>query len=154
MRTYRGRKGCYNSKWKQKRKAKNNKTDYNGNNDQSRTQYRIRDHKKDTRNEYFTGEESNVGASLGLITQNMNLKANFDVFIKKLENYMMQTCNKPGDVVVLVRDMEDPKINFQNKQTPKDLTEDQEKSRLQKIIQEQRIKVFVTREIDIKYNLK
>ena len=41
----------------------------------------------DKRNNVFTGEESNIGVFL--IIKNMDLTANFGVFIEKLANYMM-----------------------------------------------------------------
>ena len=34
----------------------------------------------DTGNKYFTGEDYNVGAVLGIITENMELKANVGLF--------------------------------------------------------------------------
>ena len=75
----------------------------------------------------------------------MDLKANFCKFENKLSNYVMQNSNKPGNVVANVRDMEDPRSNFENKHMPKDLTEYQENSRVHKIIQEKIIKVFFIR---------
>ena len=59
----------------------------------------------------------------------------------------MQNLKNPGDMVAVVRYMEDYRNNFENRHMPKDLTEEQEKSSVQKNIQEKRIKVFVTREI-------
>ena len=84
----------------------------------------------------------------------MDPKTNFDLFREKLDNYAMRTFNKPGDVVAIVRDMEDPRSTFKNKHIPKDLTEDQENSWVQKSIQEKNIKVFVFIEMKIQSNLQ
>ena len=97
----------------------------------------------DTDNKYFTGDESSVGSVLVLRTENINLKGNFDLFREKLANYVMQNFDNPGKMVSVVRHVEDPGSTFENKHMPKDLTEYQEKFTVQKIIQEQRVKVFV-----------
>ena len=59
-------------------------------------QDRRRAHNMDTRNKYFTGEESNFGAVLSLRTEKLDLKWNSDVFRDKLAKYVMQNFTNPG----------------------------------------------------------
>ena len=107
----------------------------------------------DATNKYFTVEEYNAGAVLGLRTKNTELKF-LNVFREKPANYTMQNFKNPGYVVAVVRDMDYPSNTFENKHMPKDLNEDQENPRSHKRIQEQTIKVFVTKEMVMKSNIR
>ena len=62
----------------------------------------------------------------------MDPKANFDVFIEKLSNYVIWTFKNPGEVVAIVRTMYNTRGTFNNKNMPKDLTEQKENSKVQK----------------------
>ena len=62
----------------------------------------------------------------------MDLKANLDLFIEKLSNYVIWTFKNPGEVVAIVRAMYSTRITFNNKNMPKDLTEQKENSKVQK----------------------
>ena len=50
--------------------------------------------------------------------------------------------------------MKDPKINFDNKNKPKDPTEEEAKSSMNKMIQDQEVKQYVYKKQDFKNNLK
>ena len=84
----------------------------------------------------------------------MDHNADFDVFREKLVNCVMPPLKNPGDVVYVVWDMEDPRGNFDNKNISRSLNKYQGKFRVQKIIQEKGIGLFVTREIEIQSNLQ
>ena len=68
----------------------------------------------------MTEEKFNVGTGLGLITENMNLKANFDLFRYKLANFFIRAFNNPENMVFIVQDMEDPRRTLENKQMTKE----------------------------------
>ena len=56
-------------------------------------------------------------------------------------------------MVFIVKHMKDPKINFYNKNKPKDLTEEEAKSSMNKMIQDQEVKQYVYNKQTLKNNL-
>ena len=74
-----------------------------------------------------------VGGLISLRTLNITNKLTSDTFRGKLATYI----NK------IVKHMKDPKINFDNKNKPEELTEEEVKSFMNKIIQYREVKQYV-----------
>ena len=70
----------------------------------------------------WEGDTPEIGAVLGLRTENLNKKTSFSVFMEKMEEYILRKLNNGSDVLPLVRDQKDPSVIFETKHLPKDLS--------------------------------
>ena len=93
----------------------------------------------DTEENKYEGDTLRVGGILTLRTENITNKVTLDTFRKKLATYINKELTHATDVVCVVKYMKDPKINFDNKKKPRDLTEEEAKSSMNKMIQDQEL---------------
>ena len=94
----------------------------------------------DTQEKKYEGDTLRVGGILTLRTENITKKITLDTFRKKLATYINKELTHATDVVCVVKYMKDPKINFDNKNKPRELTEEEAKSSMNKMIQDQELK--------------
>ena len=102
----------------------------------------------------WEGDKSDVGAVLGLRTEYLDKKVSFRVFIEKMIKYILRELNNASDVLPLLSERKYPLTIFRKNHMPGQLsTEDKAKDVLV-AIQQQSIKKFVDREIEVEYNVK
>ena len=99
---------------------------------------------------HFCGNNPNIGAVLGLKTEKIDKKVSFDVFREKLANYVLVNLKDAEDVMPLIEEQVDPRIDFRTNNKPASLTEEQKKDDVDVMIQSQYLKIFATREFAIK----
>ena len=75
----------------------------------------------DTEDNNYKGDNPEVGGILALRTENLTKKITFDMFWEKVATYINKELKHATDVVCVVKHTKDPKINFYNKNKPKDL---------------------------------
>ena len=107
----------------------------------------------DTTNRKFEGEEPGIRAVLGLIIENIDKKAPLDIFREILSKYIVRTINTPEFFISVVCDMIDSGSYFDNDNKPKNLTDEEKKSDVNTKIHQQRIKIYITRELGMKSNM-
>jgi len=71
----------------------------------------------------FTGETSELEAVLTLISEKCDKGVMFDVFQKKLKNYILKNFDKSEDVATLETELTDPNIEFKAAHCPADLND-------------------------------
>ena len=94
----------------------------------------------DTEDKNYKGDTTKVDRILTLRTEKLAKKLTLDSFQEKLATYINKELTHATDVVYVMKHMKDPKINFDNKNKPKDPTEEEAKSSMNKIIQDQEVK--------------
>jgi hypothetical protein len=97
----------------------------------------------------WLGEELGIGAVLGLRVERLTKKVSFDAFCTKLTNYVLREVKNAADVVPVISNMVDPRIDFFDKHAPKSLNEKEKQNDVRVAIQEQRIKLYASREAAI-----
>ena len=107
----------------------------------------------DTEVNNYKGYTPEVGYILALCTEKLTKKITFDTFQEKLVTYINKELTYAMYVVYVVKHMKDTKINFNNKNKPKDLTEEEAKSPMNKMIQDQELKQYVYKKQALKNNL-
>ena len=95
-----------------------------------------------------------VGAILALKHEKLDKKCQFQVFMDKIGNYVLSNLKDGGDIMVLFRKMENPVKNFETKYLPAELSEDAQKSQVKQDIYRERIKAYVTREVNMTRNIE
>jgi len=72
--------------------------------------------------------------------------------MEKMVEDILSNFDNANDVTPVVRDEVDPIVDFEPNNLPKDLTEEEKKSGVKVAIQQQRIKLYVTRELELENN--
>jgi len=72
--------------------------------------------------------------------------------MEKMVEYILSNFDNANDVLLVVRDEVDPIVDFETNNLPKDLTEEEKKSGVKLAIQQQRIKLYVTLELELENN--
>ena len=108
----------------------------------------------DTEDKNYDGDTPEVDSILALRTEKITKKLTFDTFREKLATYINIELTHATDVVCVVKHIKGTKINFYNNNKPKDLTEEEAKSSMNKMIQDQEVKQYVYKKQDFKNNLK
>ena len=101
----------------------------------------------------WQGEKPEVGAVLGLRAEWLDKKVSHRVFMEKMVDFVLREFRNANDVISLVRDQVDPRTDFEANHMPADLTDIEKKSDVRKAIQQQRIKLFVNREMELENNI-
>ena len=74
----------------------------------------------------FVGETPELGAVVGLLSERLDKGVTMEQFQEKLKLYVLKNYKKGEDVVTLVEDLVDPRIDFETKHAPADLTPEEE----------------------------
>ena len=101
----------------------------------------------------YEGDTPEVGGILALCTENLTNKLTFDTFQEKLATYINKELTHATDVVCVVKHMKYPKINFDIKNKPKELAEEEAKSSVNKMIQYQEVNQYVYKKQALNKNL-
>ena len=101
----------------------------------------------------WEGDTPDIGAVLGLRTEYLNKKTSFRVFMEKMEEYILRKLDNGSDVLPLVREQKDPRVSFEKKHLPKELSTEDKKSEVKVEVHKQRIKMYVNREIELEANM-
>jgi len=78
----------------------------------------------------WEGDTPDIGAVLGLRTEYLNKKTSFRVFMEKMEEYILRKLDNGGDVLPLVREQKDPRVSFEKKHLPKELSTEDKRAKL------------------------
>ena len=76
----------------------------------------------------YEGDTPKVDGILALCAEKLTNRLTFETFREKIATYINKELTHAKDVVFVVKHMKDPKINFDNKNKPKDLNEEESKS--------------------------
>jgi hypothetical protein len=106
-----------------------------------------------TSDKMWQGDKPEVGGVLSLRTEWLDKKVSFDVMMEKMTDYVLREFKNGTDVVPVVRDQVDPREDFEENHLPKELTKRQQDSAVHVAIQQQRIKLYVTREAELESNM-
>ena len=101
----------------------------------------------DVSNKDFEGDTPEIGCVLGLRSEKMTKKVQFDTFREKLEDYLVKTLTSPMDIMPILKDMVDPYERFVREHLPKDLSAEEAKSPAKNEVFKQKIKKYVDREL-------
>ena len=105
----------------------------------------------DTSNKAFEGAEPDIGCVLGLRFVKVDKKVAYDVFCDKFANYISRSMKYGNEVVCAVKEYKDPVTDYEENNMPKDLPRG-ETSAAKKAILNQKVKLYVTKEAEIKDN--
>jgi hypothetical protein len=105
-------------------------------------------------NKNFEGAEPGVGAVLGLRYEKIDKKVTYEVFREKMSNYIERTMKYGDDVVCLIKDYEDPIESFEMNNMPEELSASDKENSVKVAIQQQRIKLYVSKEADLINNVQ
>ena len=95
-----------------------------------------------------------VGGILALKHEKLDKKCQFQVFMDKVGNYVLSNLKDGGDIMVLFRKMENPITTFETKYLPAELSDNDKKSQVKQDIYRERIKAYVTREVNMTRNVE
>ena len=125
------------------------------NNTQSTTNRRSDRRSQSNGNERtWQGEKPEIDGVLGLRTEWLDKKMSYSTFMEKMVEYVLREFKNANDVLSLVRDEVDPMVNFETNNLPKDLSDEDKKSEVKVAVQQQRIKLYVNREMELGNNVR
>ena len=75
--------------------------------------------------------------------EKVDLKNYFKVFHEKLINYDIKEINNSEDILMIIQYLKDPKSLFDHKNKPKDLTTEEERSKVNKSILAIRFRQYI-----------
>ena len=78
----------------------------------------------------------------------------YSTFMEKMVEYVLHEFISANDILSLVRDEVNPMNDFEINNLPKDLSDTDKKSEVKVAIQQQRIKLYVTREMKLDNNVR
>ena len=102
----------------------------------------------------WQGEKPEIDGVLGLRTEWLDKKMSYSTFMEKMVEYVLREFTNANDVLSLVRDEVNPTDDFETNNLPKDLSDTDKKSEVKVAIQQQRIKLYVTREMELDNNVR
>ena len=138
-------------------REQNNNT--GGNNNNNNNDRRNNNRENNRRNEMsanerdWEGDKPDIGAVIGLRVEWLDKKTSFRNFMEKMVDYVLREFDNANDILPLVRDQIDPFTDFETNNMPTDLTDDEKQSDVKVAIQQQRIKMYVTREMKLQNNI-
>ena len=93
----------------------------------------------DTEDNNYRVDTPKVGRMIALHTENFNKKLNFDTFREKLATYINKELKRATDVVCVLKHMKDPKY-IDNKNKPKEPTEEGKNPSMKNMVQDKEVK--------------
>jgi hypothetical protein len=101
----------------------------------------------------WQGAKPAIGVVLGLKTERLTHKKTFEVFKEKLSTYILSEFTNAKDVLPVLKKMVNPMAIFKQNNTPKGLSDEDEKSTVQQAMQTHRIKLYIAREMQLVDNM-
>ena len=92
----------------------------------------------------WKGRKESIGVILALRSERYANKVLFTTFTERLCNHVAQEFDYPGDIVTMIDKMEDPTSEINRKQ-PVDLTDDQSKSEVMKMMKKKEVETHMDR---------
>ena len=123
------------------------------NSNRSRNQNR-QNYNRDISNKSFEGAEPSVGAVLGLQSERIDKKVNYEQFKDKLVNYIGRKFDNGDDIVCTVKNSTDPMTLCEKKYKPEDLTADAKKDDFLVKIYMEEYKRFRTKQDQVTVSMK
>ena len=100
----------------------------------------------------WEGDNSEVNGVVGMKIEKFHLKVPFETFKDKIMNYVISNYKNGGDMKPIFKKLEDPIKVMESKHKPKSL--DGTADQIEKDIQRERIKQFVSREYVLRSNME
>ena len=100
----------------------------------------------------WEGDNSEVNGVVGMKIETFHLKVPFETFKHKVMNYAISNYKNGGDMKPIFKKLEDPIKAMESKLKPKQL--DDAANQIEKDIQRERIKQFVSREYVLRRNIE
>ena len=100
----------------------------------------------DISNKDFEGDTPEIGCVVGLKSEKITAKVQFDTFRDKVTEFILKELTNGIDVVPYVKDMEDPSEDFVRRFLPTNLTTSERQDHVKKGVFEQKLKKYVDRE--------
>ena len=100
----------------------------------------------------WSGDKPEIGAVLGLRMETLDNKQSFRTFMEKMVEYVLREISNPNDVLELLTDQKDPRPALKAN-VPTGLSTEEKKNDVLVAIQTQRIKLYVSREMDLETNM-
>ena len=94
----------------------------------------------------FEGDTPKIGAVIGLKSEKISAKVQFDTFREKEGDFVLQDMTNSMDIVAYVRDLEDLMEDFVRRFLPRDFTDSERDSHFKKGVFDQKLKKYVDRE--------
>ena len=98
------------------------------------------------------GDKPDIGAVLGLRSEYLDKKHSFCSFLEKLVEYVLHELNNPNDVLELLTEQKDPRPGLKANM-PVKLDDTDKNNEVLVAIQQQRIKMYVMREMELETNI-
>ena len=102
----------------------------------------------------WEGDKPEIKGVLGLRMEWLDKKVSYRVFLEKMIDYTLREIDNPTDVLPVLKEQEDPVITFEDIHMPTDLSNEDKKSEVKVAIQNHEIKLYVTRKMELKSNMK
>ena len=100
----------------------------------------------------WSGDKPEIGAILGLRTEHLDNKQSFRSFMEKMVEYTLRELNNPNDILTLLTEEKDPRPSLKGNITVK-LADEDKNNEVLVAIQQQQIKLYVSREMDLETNM-
>ena len=100
----------------------------------------------DISNKDFVGDTPEIGCVVGLKSEKITAKVQFDTFRDKVSEFILKELTNGMDIVDFVKEMKDPTQNFVNTFLPKNLTTSERNDPIKKGLFDQKLKKYVGRE--------
>ena len=98
------------------------------------------------------GDKPEIGAVLGLRMETLDNKQSFRMFMEKMVEYVLREISNPNDVLELLTEQKDPRPALKAN-IPTGLSSEEKKNDVLVAIQSQRIKLYVSREMELDTNM-
>ena len=100
----------------------------------------------------WSGDKADIGAVLGLRVEQLDNKHSYRSFLEKMTEYVLRELNNPHDILELLTEQKDPRPSLKANILVKVEDEDKDND-VMVAIQQQRIKLYVTREMELETNM-
>ena len=101
----------------------------------------------------FEGADPDAGVVLGLRAERIKKKVSFDVFTEKISDYIIREYDHGRDIKPVFTKLQLPHEAFKRKHKPKGLSSEEAKDDAEVKMQEQRYKMYISRELQLEDNL-
>ena len=100
----------------------------------------------------WEGDNSEVNGVVGMKIEKFHLKIPFETFKDKVMNYVISNYKNGGDMKLIFKKLQDPIKEMESKHKPKSLEDSADQ--IEKDIQRERIKQFLSREYVLRSNME
>ena len=98
------------------------------------------------------GDKPDIGSVLGLRVEHLDKKQSFRAFMEKMTEYVLREFNNSNDILALLTEQKGPRPGLKAN-IPVKLSDEDQKNDVLVAIQAQRIKMYVSREMELETNM-